>query len=239
MRSILYDFTPAELQFLLDTSNSYSDLLRKLSMNPKGGNPETLKKIITEYNLDETKLNENRSNLLRQNANLTHKKISMTLQDVFDGKYTKVQSGKLLDMLVNENIKEYKCECCGISSWNDKPLRLQLHHKDGNHNNNNLNNLQILCPNCHTQTDNYGGKSSRCNVKKSKEVIQNLKKDIRNNPPITREDLKLKIRNSSFVSIAREYGVSDNAVRKWCDKYQLPRQKRVINLLPNDQWEKL
>lgn len=179
MRSILYDFTPAELQFLLDTSNSYSDLLRRLSMNPKGGNPETLKKIIKEYNLDETKLNENRSNLLRQNAHLTHKKTSMTLQDVFDGKYSQIRSGKLLDMLVNENMKEYKCECCGISSWNNKPLRLQLHHKDGNHNNNNLDNLQILCPNCHTQTDNYGGKSSRNNVENIKNQVQNIKKEIK------------------------------------------------------------
>lgn len=50
---------------------------------------------------------------------------------------------------------EYKCECCGISKWNNKRLTLQLHHIDGNRRNNNEENLQLLCPNCHSQTDNY------------------------------------------------------------------------------------
>ena len=49
MRSILYELTPNELQALLDTSDGYSDLLRKVGLNPKGGNPKTLKKIIKEY----------------------------------------------------------------------------------------------------------------------------------------------------------------------------------------------
>ena len=52
MGSKLYQFTPSELQQLLDESNSYSDVLRKVGMNPKGSNTDTLKKIITEYNLN-------------------------------------------------------------------------------------------------------------------------------------------------------------------------------------------
>ena len=54
--------------------------------------------------------------------------------------------------------KEHKCECCGLISWNDKPIPLELHHIDGNHYNNDLSNLQILCPNCHAQTSNYSCK---------------------------------------------------------------------------------
>ena len=68
---------------------------------------------------------------------------------------------KILDVLVQTGYKEYKCECCGISEWNGKSIRLQLHHKDGNPMNNNLENLEVLCPNCHTQTDNYGSKNTR------------------------------------------------------------------------------
>ena len=64
-------------------------------------------------------------------------------------------------MLVQTGYKEYKCECCGISDWNNKPIRLQLHHKNGNPNDNSLDNLEVLCPNCHTQTDNYGSKNTR------------------------------------------------------------------------------
>lgn len=74
MGSKLYQFTPSELQKLLDESNGYSDVLRKVGMNPKGDNPQTLKKIIEEYNLDITKMNNNRKELFRKAAHETHKK---------------------------------------------------------------------------------------------------------------------------------------------------------------------
>lgn len=61
--------------------------------------------------------------------------------------------------LFRAGLKENKCEECGIVEWNGKPITLQLHHVDGNRSNNKLENLQILCPNCHTQTDNYAGKN--------------------------------------------------------------------------------
>lgn len=66
----------------------------------------------------------------------------------------------ILKVLVNTGYKEYKCECCGISEWNGKKLTLQLHHKNGKHDDNSLDNLQILCPNCHTQTENFGSKNT-------------------------------------------------------------------------------
>ena len=62
--------------------------------------------------------------------------------------------------LLLAGLKEDKCEQCGISEWNNLPISLQLHHIDGNTNNNKLDNLMILCPNCHTQTDNYGSKNA-------------------------------------------------------------------------------
>lgn len=60
-----------------------------------------------------------------------------------------VSSHKLKLRLLEDGIKEAKCECCGLTEWNNKPIPLELHHKDGNHYNNDLNNLEILCPNCH------------------------------------------------------------------------------------------
>lgn len=60
-----------------------------------------------------------------------------------------VSSYKLKLRLLEDGIKEAKCECCGLTEWNGKPIPLELHHKDGNHYNNDLSNLEILCPNCH------------------------------------------------------------------------------------------
>ena len=61
--------------------------------------------------------------------------------------------------------REGKCEICGISNWQDKPITLQVHHKDGNPKNNDFSNLQILCPNCHSQTDNYCSKNRKTKIK--------------------------------------------------------------------------
>jgi hypothetical protein len=74
---------------------------------------------------------------------------------------TCVQSNKVRHRLLDEGIKEHKCECCGLTTWLDKPIPLELHHIDGDRTNNTLENFQLLCPNCHAFTDSYRGKNSR------------------------------------------------------------------------------
>lgn len=71
-----------------------------------------------------------------------------------------IQSNKVKKKLLDEHYKEYKCECCGRKTWLGKPIPLELHHIDGNRNNNVLSNYQLLCPNCHAFTDSYRGKNS-------------------------------------------------------------------------------
>jgi hypothetical protein len=66
---------------------------------------------------------------------------------------------KLKIKLFEDKIKEKKCEICGITKWNGNEAPLELHHKDGNRFNNNLNNLEILCPNCHSLTKNFSAKN--------------------------------------------------------------------------------
>ena len=61
-----------------------------------------------------------------------------------------VKSSKLKEKLIRDGIKENKCENCGISSWLGVDLVLELHHKNGYHYDNDLDNLVILCPNCHS-----------------------------------------------------------------------------------------
>lgn len=62
--------------------------------------------------------------------------------------------------LIDAGLKENACEECGLSAWRDKPLSLELHHLNGEKHDNRLVNLALLCPNCHSQTDTWGGKNA-------------------------------------------------------------------------------
>jgi hypothetical protein len=70
-----------------------------------------------------------------------------------------ISAHKLKLKLIEDNIKEHKCEICDLTTWNGFKIPLELHHVDGNRYNNTLENIQILCPNCHSQTDNNSGKN--------------------------------------------------------------------------------
>lgn len=58
-------------------------------------------------------------------------------------------------------LKEQRCEDCGLTDWRGRPIGLELHHVNGDGHDNRLENLQILRPNCHAQTDNWGGRNRR------------------------------------------------------------------------------
>jgi len=79
--------------------------------------------------------------------------------------------------LLNEGKLINKCAICKMDPiWNDKPLMLQLDHINGDHSNNRIENLRLLCPNCHTQTDTYTGRNSKKDtVKTGKLVIENIR----------------------------------------------------------------
>jgi 5-methylcytosine-specific restriction endonuclease McrA len=61
--------------------------------------------------------------------------------------------------LINAGLKENRCEECGISEWMGSPLSMALHHVNGDGRDNRLENIRFLCPNCHAQTPNYGGRN--------------------------------------------------------------------------------
>lgn len=159
---------------------------------------------------------------------------------------------RLKERLIEEGIKENKCECCGITEWQGRPISLQIHHINGIHNDNRLENIQILCPNCHSQTDTYSGRNSNrensttyLKKEKVREKINNHNSKTKNNCRINKTEARKKnvfeethpsketlindfIEFGSFCKVGKKYGVSDNGIRRWCERYSLPREKKKL-----------
>lgn len=83
----------------------------------------------------------------------------INLQEIIDGKHPHFQTFKLKNRLLKEKIIENKCSICNIEEWNGKKLNMELDHIDGKRTNHKLENLRMLCPNCHSQTDTYRAKN--------------------------------------------------------------------------------
>jgi DNA-binding transcriptional ArsR family regulator len=70
-----------------------------------------------------------------------------------------VSRGHLKHWLISSGLRTGRCERCGIDEWRGRPLSIALHHVNGRPRDNRLENLRLLCPNCHSQTENYGGRN--------------------------------------------------------------------------------
>jgi RNA polymerase subunit RPABC4/transcription elongation factor Spt4 len=79
----------------------------------------------------------------------------IVLSEILEGKHPQYQTNKLRKRLIKENIKDERCEVCGIEEWNGKLVSFELDHINGVRNDHRINNLRIICPNCHSQTHTY------------------------------------------------------------------------------------
>lgn len=171
--------------------------------------------------------------------NLQHIHNAIPQEKMFQ-KETNHCSNTLKRRIIKDNLKPYKCEkCSNIGDWLGESLSLQLDHINGDRNDNRLDNLRFLCPNCHTQTSTYSGKSLRikhicekcgeirsksarickaCRIKSAAHPTKILWPD--------KESLLKLVWQKSTSQLAKELGVSDKAVEKRCKKYQIIKPPR-------------
>ena len=133
----------------------------------------------------------------------------------------------LKSRLVSERILEEKCAGCKLPPiWSGKRLVLQLEHKNGIHDDCRIENLELLCPNCHSQTSTFCGRN---NAKVQK--IKNLNKQ-RHHPGLKKiewpspQEIGILAWIIPTTSIAKDLGVSDKAVDKYMKKFGLDKPPR-------------
>lgn len=131
-------------------SINYVDVCRNLNLNPTMGNRQTIKKYIKLYNLDI-------SHFRNGKPKPSNKK---KLDEILVENSTYLHTSNLRDRLYKDNLKNRECEMCGQSEeWKGEKMSLILDHINGVHDDNRLENLRIVCPNCNATLSTHGGKN--------------------------------------------------------------------------------
>lgn len=140
-----------ELKNIVSNSTTYSDVMRALGYtNNRGNSYSGLRDYIKSKGID---VSHFKGKAHGNQYNAVYRLDDMLTEN---SSYTNLTRLKL--RVLKAGLLEYKCQECGISEWNRKPIILQLHHINGDNRDNRLENLMLLCPNCHSQTANYSGK---------------------------------------------------------------------------------
>lgn len=146
-------YTKEVLEEAVPKVKSYRELMQLFGLKITGGSQSNLVKRIKLY-----KISTNHFADYRKMLDMSRGWNKRTYNEILTKKNKgSKESAKNLRKALIESGRKYVCEECGqLPEWNGKQLIIQVHHLDGDNLNNQANNLRFLCPNCHTQTENFG-----------------------------------------------------------------------------------
>lgn len=157
-------------------SDGFTEVLRNFNLAITGGNLSTLKKYKKLYSISITHFNPRGYMLKKKDFNRKWLNNEIFILN------SPASTSTIKNRIIKENIFPYKCSCGLSNEWNNKIIVLQLEHKNGNNRDHRLENLEFLCPNCHSQTLTYAGRKhiGKISSKKVDSIIPSIQKDLHN-----------------------------------------------------------
>jgi transposase-like protein len=244
-------YTEEEARQAVADSKSYSETLRQLGMRPAGGNHALLKKYVDEVWEISTEHFDPAAAAVRN----LHRSAKPLAEILVEG--STYSRNKLKQRLFEAGLKRRSCEMCGQDeSWRGRRMALILDHVNGTPDDNRLENLRIVCPNCAATLETHCGRKNRmrapirackrcgrefvvkyrshrycsrsCGVRWDRSVLRGKPHmDQRRAERPPYAQLLEEIDSSGFVAVGCKYGVSDNAVRKWVRFYERQKEREA------------
>jgi 5-methylcytosine-specific restriction endonuclease McrA len=216
-------YTDDQFKEAVAKARTIADVLRSLGLTTRPGNYKTVHKLVEQFGLDASHWDPD--SVAREALCRARLKFTQPLDSILIEHSTYTNNPNLKRRLVRAGLLEKKCAVCGIENWCGKPISLQLDHANGIHNDNRSENIRLLCPNCHSQTPTFCRRKRKspklvcpvCGDSKSKvgrQCATCAAKALEKIEWPSVEELLAEIERNSYVAVAAQLGVTDNAVRR-------------------------